>query len=303
MLTILLKNKHCTAKELSEELSLSIRTIYRYVDTLSLSNIPIYTSKGKNGGIFISDDFSYSSFLDNSNIENLLTAIKTLSISANTSSYDLTFKKLKSLLSSKDRHLLNFKINKLFIDTSPSSISSTYINTMNRINEALDNLLEIEFDYYNIYGDKFHCTLEPYRFIFKHSLWLVQGFLIESKTFKVFNIANIYNLTITSKKFNIRYLDYSTIPSLSWKYDTTISVKLLVKESAYELFKKYYNESTLHKLDDSNYEAIISFSNTIAEYSFLFFLGDSIKILSPNHVKNFFIDYTKKILSQYEENH
>ena len=54
---ILLDKKTITAKELSERFEVSIRTIYRDVETLSISGIPIYTSKGKGGGISLIEDF------------------------------------------------------------------------------------------------------------------------------------------------------------------------------------------------------------------------------------------------------
>ena len=40
-----------TVKELAEHFSVSQRTIYRDIDTLSLAGIPVYTEKGKSGGI------------------------------------------------------------------------------------------------------------------------------------------------------------------------------------------------------------------------------------------------------------
>ena len=48
----LLLEKNCiTSKELSEHFGVSVRTIYRDIDILSTANIPIYTNKGKGGGI------------------------------------------------------------------------------------------------------------------------------------------------------------------------------------------------------------------------------------------------------------
>ena len=46
----LLKRK-ITAKELANRFEVSTRTIYREIETLSGANIPIYASKGKDGGI------------------------------------------------------------------------------------------------------------------------------------------------------------------------------------------------------------------------------------------------------------
>ena len=51
ILYLLLSNNTITAKELSEYFEVSTRTIYRDIEVLSEFHIPIYMSKGKNGGI------------------------------------------------------------------------------------------------------------------------------------------------------------------------------------------------------------------------------------------------------------
>ena len=57
MVYLLLERKNMTASELARRFEVSTRTIYRDVDTLAQAGIPIYTSKGKNGGIRLMEDF------------------------------------------------------------------------------------------------------------------------------------------------------------------------------------------------------------------------------------------------------
>ncbi len=54
---ILMQKKKTTAKELADRFEVSTRTIYRDIETLSGANIPIYTSKGKDGGIGLLDEY------------------------------------------------------------------------------------------------------------------------------------------------------------------------------------------------------------------------------------------------------
>ena len=56
---ILLNKKQVTAKELAEKFEVSTRTIYRDIDTLSAGGIPIYTDKGKGGGIRLMDEYIF----------------------------------------------------------------------------------------------------------------------------------------------------------------------------------------------------------------------------------------------------
>ena len=52
----LLSKRKVTATFLSEKFNISTRTVYRYVDTLSLC-IPLYVKQGREGGIYLSDSY------------------------------------------------------------------------------------------------------------------------------------------------------------------------------------------------------------------------------------------------------
>ena len=53
----LLENGKSTAPELAEKFEVSIRTIYRDLDAISATGIPIYATQGKGGGISLLDDY------------------------------------------------------------------------------------------------------------------------------------------------------------------------------------------------------------------------------------------------------
>ena len=44
---ILIDKKQLTAKEMSEYFEVSTRTVYRWIDALSVSGVPIYSLKGR----------------------------------------------------------------------------------------------------------------------------------------------------------------------------------------------------------------------------------------------------------------
>lgn len=54
---ILLDKDKVSAKELAEHFEVSARTIYRDIEILSASGIPVYMSKGRNGGISLLPNF------------------------------------------------------------------------------------------------------------------------------------------------------------------------------------------------------------------------------------------------------
>ena len=54
---LLLQHGSMTAGELAQHFEVSRRTIYRDMEELAASGIPVYASKGKGGGIHILPDF------------------------------------------------------------------------------------------------------------------------------------------------------------------------------------------------------------------------------------------------------
>ncbi|MEI3402409.1 MAG: HTH domain-containing protein [Clostridia bacterium] len=60
---LLLSKNTMTAKELAEYFEVSTRTIYRDIELLSELNIPIYMSKGKNGGISLLENYKFDKSL------------------------------------------------------------------------------------------------------------------------------------------------------------------------------------------------------------------------------------------------
>ena len=55
ILFTLMNNRKATAGELAEKFSCSTRSIYRYIDEMTVSGVPIDIAQGARGGIYISD--------------------------------------------------------------------------------------------------------------------------------------------------------------------------------------------------------------------------------------------------------
>lgn len=53
----LLKSRKITARYLSDKYEISLRSVYRYVDVLSSSGVPVFSERGRHGGITIADNY------------------------------------------------------------------------------------------------------------------------------------------------------------------------------------------------------------------------------------------------------
>ena len=76
ILFLLLSRKKVSAKYLADRFELSVRTVYRYIDELSLAGVPIYNERGRNGGYSISDTYKLpANYLNEEEIENVINAL------------------------------------------------------------------------------------------------------------------------------------------------------------------------------------------------------------------------------------
>ncbi len=63
ILWMLNSSKKITAKQIAEKLELNIRTVYRYIDSLSASGVPIISDSGHNGGYTLMNDYHQAPLL------------------------------------------------------------------------------------------------------------------------------------------------------------------------------------------------------------------------------------------------
>lgn len=63
ILWMLNSGRKITAKQISEKLEMNIRTVYRYIDALSASGVPIISDTGHHGGYTLLNNFIKSPLL------------------------------------------------------------------------------------------------------------------------------------------------------------------------------------------------------------------------------------------------
>ena len=64
ILWMLRSGEKITAKQISEKLEMNIRTVYRYIDTISTSGVPIISEPGHNGGYTLLNNFIEAPLFD-----------------------------------------------------------------------------------------------------------------------------------------------------------------------------------------------------------------------------------------------
>jgi predicted DNA-binding transcriptional regulator YafY len=97
--------KKSTANEFASHFEVSKRTILRDIDTLTMAGIPIYTTQGKGGGIFMQDNFVLNkTFISKDEQKQILFSLQSMSVT------EFAFDYLSAYGESKGREVYPLKL-------------------------------------------------------------------------------------------------------------------------------------------------------------------------------------------------
>jgi len=274
---ILLNKKSITARELAERFGVSTRTIYRDVDHLSLAGIPVYTEKGKGGGISLLPDFVLSkSILSEKEQNEILSALQGLSL-MKVSETDHVLQKLSAVF------------NKTAANWLEVDFSGWGYNDGDLWGDFKTAILErrvAEFDYYSTFGEKDRRRIEPLQLWFKSKAWYIKGFCLKRQDIRLFKLSRMRNLIVTDKTFGERdLLAIRPNPGPATHQKQDIFLKLRVApEMAYRVMDEYAGLVEKQEPDGSFILSVIWPEDNWV-YSVILSFGEYIEVLEPAHVR------------------
>lgn len=198
-LYLLMERQECTAQELAENLEVSVRTVYRDIDSLSAAGIPVYASKGRGGGIRLMKHFQLErSLLNEDAQEQILTSLQSLRAAGGADSSDVL-----TQLSALFR-----KTPKEWIDIDFESWGAIR-NEKSHFEQCKAAILAgklLSFGYYNSSGEQSRRTVEPYRLRFKGGTWYLFAFCLQKQDFRLFRLNRMEELVLEEHLFSPRPL-------------------------------------------------------------------------------------------------
>jgi len=288
---LLLNKDRVTAKELAERFGVSTRTIYRDIDTISLAGIPIYTEKGKGGGISLLPNFVLNKSILNEQEQNeILSALQGLG-QIQTAETDGVLQKLSTVFNKTASKWLEVDF------TDWSFLQEDY---WGNIKSAILQSKVVKFDYYSSYSEKTHRKVEPIQLWFKSKAWYLKAYDLVKNDLRLFKLARLRNLEITDETFSERdLLALPPIESTSSNYKPDITLRLLIKsEMAYRVLDEFA-EVVEEERPDGSYIVSVCWPEDNWVYGMILSFGEYIEVLEPEHVREKVKEKAEKIYKQY----
>lgn len=291
MIYLLLNREKITAKELAERFEVSTRTIYRDLDVLSEAGIPIYATKGKNGGISLLPDFVLNkSVLSEEEQKGILFSLQGLSAIGEQDAAPV-LKKMEAFFQKEERNWIE-------VDFSEWASGAEQRDKFDLIKKAVLGQYLLRFTYSNTSGEQGERTIEPMMLRFKNAAWYLQGYCRNKQDFRVFKISRIQNLSLLEEPFDLR-----PAPDISLAVDSPMDLMELEMRCAPEIAFLIYDSfdpQSITRQEDGYLHVKTWYPEDHWAYGHLLSFGNMIEVLSPKRVREKLHRLAKKTADLYE---
>ncbi|MFF2089421.1 helix-turn-helix transcriptional regulator [Paenibacillus sp. NPDC058174] len=292
IIMILLKKDLVSTKEFTQLFNVSKRTILRDMETLSLSNIPIYSVHGVYGGYGIMEEYKVDKrLLNSSDLENILIALGGLEKILISEEVALTIKKMEAMVNPLSR---KGSIQLSFYDWEGRS---EILQTLKSCQQSISENKIISFDYIDKDGLKTTRIVEPYQLHFSEASWYLKGYCLDRQGYRTFKLSRVDNLSTDGTTFQPR--DFVSEQDKTKYQPQLIAVKALISPNIKDQFIERYGRKSIEPYSSDYFLAAFHIPQNSIGFQFLASFGTNLEIIEPKSYVDEFKSYLLAMLSKY----
>lgn len=287
----LLQNKKMTAAELARIFEVSVRTIYRDIDALSLAGIPVYSVQGKGGGISLLENFTLDKgMFSDEEQQAIITALYSMGELVGESENPL-FLKLSAMFMQEKQQWLS-------VDFSRWGSNASDTEKFEQIKNSILEKRLLEFNYYGEYTVKKSKRVKPIRLVYKSGSWYLQGYCTDKNDFRLYKVNRINDLKETEEFFGEEYEPPEMTESFSNEKLPLVQI-YFSKDAAYRVFDEFSKESIFEEGEKLLVKCRMPIDRWLIGYLLSF--GTAAEVLEPTSLREEFLDELEKLYQYYFE--
>ena len=298
---ILIDKKKVTAREISKRFGVSTRTVYRWLEALSLSGIPVYSMKGRGGGIAISEKYA----LDNRILSDeeklaILSSVKALnSLSGSQNSAVNANSRAVEKLS----RLVSVDADWLEVDFAPWSPAGQDVRKLfSTLRESILKKRQLAFDYFRGDGNLEKRIVHPWKLVYRGQAWYLQGWCTSRKAERFFKLTRMRNVEMTGRSATVTKKENpSESEKVTQKVPELLKIKALVFPPRISYLLDTFICSQVLPQKDGSILATFSVPNVDWIYDMLLSFHANMKIISPEAVREKVLSLAKNVQKLYED--
>lgn len=298
----LLKTRKVTARYLSDKYEISIRSVYRYIDVLSGSGVPVFTERGRGGGVTIADNYRLpATLLTKDEQSDVLSALSLYKGANPARDVDAIRDKLLSVNTSDDAKSLIMSGDKLILEGVIGD-EKLYRAKIEPLSKAVDDQKKVTVVYHDRGGEITTRTIHPHAFVLKDFIWYVYAFCELRQSFRMFKISRIEKLKVTDEPFDRKSRDEFTPWNLSPETSQSIIILLYVKEEARYGVEEWLGVECVKPQKNKSFPYVassqVAFDDTLIPKILSY--GSAIKVLEPQSLVKDIVASAHNISTLYD---
>lgn len=189
---ILLNRDRVSAADLAKRFEVSVRTIYRDIDAINLSGIPVVSFQGKGGGVGIDEDYRLDrQVLTIPDLVSIFSALRSVSTVFETVELSSALEKVRTLVPKACRFEADALQDQIVIDILPWDFRAREKQLLKEIRQALCDRRVIEIEYRTFEQKSSTRAVEPMTLVFKGHAWYLYAFCRARKDYRLFRLSRI----------------------------------------------------------------------------------------------------------------
>jgi len=202
MLWMLRSGRKLTAAQIADSLEISVRTVYRYIDALCASGVPVVAESGHDGGVRILESFKETPLFFNSvELKALVDAFKFAQGAGYpyTEELENALTKVENRLHEEQRHDLSRQTSGL--DVISSARPPSVVSLLRDLEQAAKDGRTVRIAYRKENAEQGEREVDPYGLAYDRNEWYAVAFCHRSQAVRTFRVDRIARLEPTETRF------------------------------------------------------------------------------------------------------
>ena len=280
----LLQKRKITAKEIADRYEISIRSVYRYIEELSVCGVPIDVARGRYGGITIADTFRLpAGYFTREEYAATLNALNAMASQISDENLLSAKEKLESKQKSERRELA--VCGNIIVDGGTWGDTKKFSDKMRVCEKAVNESKCLLIDYISRGGEHSKRVIDPYVLIFKQNVWYVYAFCHTKQSFRTFKIGRIKSATFTGAEFAKKPFTQNDIDlNFSYTGEQLTEVKLEIEKNMLTDAEEWLGIDNIEPLGDA-FVANMTLPDDESLVNKILGYGGAVKVLEPPELK------------------
>lgn len=293
---VLIDKKRATAKEMAARFGVSTRTIYRWLDALSLSGVPVYALKGRGGGIAIQESYTLDKrlFSEEERLA-IVSSVKALGSLGGNFAGTAAAKAAEKIsgLSKNDADWLE-------VDFAPWSPEGSEVRTLfATLRDSILKKRQVVFDYCSSQGKVERRTAQPWKLVFRGQAWYLFAWCEQKNDERFFKISRMRNVRQTGRAVTaVPKIKKDSYPAE--QKAPMIKIRASVAASKISFLLDAFVCQKMQVKKDKSASVVFTAPDVPWLCEFLLSFGPDMKILSPARVKEEVAQLAKKVFLIYK---